>query len=122
MGIAARVASADAVRLRSLAYVRDLGEGELHAAVDRVAENRCLVAWVRAELTQRSASYRFALEHLLIETPQGHAVPTERALARFDAHLVAIGVAPVALDGCAGDAILPPAVRVPQSRAVVIGK
>ena len=35
-----------------------------HAAM-RVAENRCLIAWVRLETGLRSRRYRYALEHLL---------------------------------------------------------
>jgi len=118
--VAARVAGADRVRLRSLPHVGDLEPGDVAGAVARVAENRCLVAWVRAEWLARSASYRFALEHLVIESPQGQAIPTERALARFEAHLAAAGAAPVALEACAGDAVVPlPTAAVEQ---VVISK
>ena len=122
LGVAARVASADGVRLRTLAYVRDLGESALHAAVARVAENRCLVAWVRIELDRRSSSYRFALEHLTIETPQSQAIPAERVLARFEAHLASLGADPVALEACAGDAVLPAVSMAPGPAAIVTGK
>jgi hypothetical protein len=49
----------------------------------RVVENRCLVAWVAAELARRQAQYAHALEHLAIETPQPDAVPAERAVRRL---------------------------------------
>ncbi len=117
---AARVGAADAIRLRSLAYVRDLVEGDVAAATARVAENRCLAAWVKAEWHERSASYRFALEHLLIEAPQGQAVPTERALARFEAHLETTGTAAVAPEACAAALVVPGlAVALEPSGAVV---
>lgn len=113
--LAGRVAGADRVRLRGLAYVRDLSEGDVDAAIARVAENRCLVAWVRVALDQRASSYRFAREHLLFETPQGQALPAERALNRFEAHL-AVSAPTRGLEACAGDAVAP----VPESGVLVI--
>ena len=46
-GVATRVIAADRVRLRSLAHVRELDQAQIHHAVARVAENRCVIAWVR---------------------------------------------------------------------------
>ncbi len=83
---ASRVIAADRVRLRSLAYVRSLDEEQAHQAVARVAENRCLIAWVRDETLGRLVAYRYALEHLIIEAPQGEAVAAERMLAGLEAH------------------------------------
>jgi hypothetical protein len=77
---AERVLAADAVRLRALAYVHDLSPSDVRDAVLRVAENRCLVAWVRFEIEARAIAYRYALEHLFIEAPEAEGVPTERAL------------------------------------------
>lgn len=79
--VAARVAAADGVRLRGLAHVRTLEADEARQAALRVAENRCLVAWVRFEAGARATAYAYALEHLVIEAPQGEAIPAERALA-----------------------------------------
>jgi hypothetical protein len=84
--LAARVIAADRVRLRSLAHVRDLDEAQVHHAVARVAENRCLIAWVRVETLGRLESYRYALEHLLIEAPQNEAMAAERSLAKLGAY------------------------------------
>lgn len=118
---ASRVAGADAVQLRSLAYVRDLRGDDVSAAMARVAENRCLVAWVAAEWDERSVSYRFALEHLLIESPQGQAVSTERALARFEAHLATVGTAPVTHQAC-GRVVLPDLAVAREPSGVLVSK
>jgi hypothetical protein len=83
---AARVIAADRVRLRSLAHVRDLDEAQAYHALARVAENRCLIAWVRHETYGRLVSYRYALEHLVIEAPESEAVAAERALASLEIH------------------------------------
>lgn len=81
---AERVREADGLRLRSLPFVKTLdGDGVRHAAM-RVAENRCLVAWVRLEAGARMAGYRYALEHLVIEAPSHEAVATERGLRALD--------------------------------------
>ena len=51
----------------------------------RVAENRCLVAWVRLETGERLEAYRYALEHLFAEAPDPGAAESERALAMLAA-------------------------------------
>jgi hypothetical protein len=81
---AARVLKADEARLRSLAYVQDLTPRQAREAAVRVAENRCLIAWVRWEIEARTANYRYALEHLFIEAPQADGVPVERALLSIE--------------------------------------
>jgi hypothetical protein len=93
--VAARVIEADRVRLKALVHVRVLVDGEPYAAAARVAENRCLIAWVRQSLAERAGAYRFALERLFLEAPQGEAVEAERALARLDLARRALEVLPV---------------------------
>jgi hypothetical protein len=83
---ASRVLAADDVRLRSLAYIKDLSPVDADEARARVAENRCLLAWVRYETHARLESYGYALEHLLIEAPLGEAVEAERTLAELAVH------------------------------------
>lgn len=83
---ASRVMAADRVRLRSLAHIRDLAEWQVRDAVARVAENRCLIVWIRYETYKRLISYRYALEHLVIEAPQSEAIATERTLAGLETH------------------------------------
>lgn len=77
---AARVKEADALRLRSLPFVRSLDDADVRYAAMRVAENRCLIAWVRLETGLRVGRYRYALEHLVAEVPSQEAVLVERTL------------------------------------------
>jgi hypothetical protein len=84
--VAARVIAADRARLRSLAFVRDLTEDQVADASARVVENRCLIAWVRAELRERTDSYRYALEHAFIAMPQDQAAETERTIKALVLH------------------------------------
>ena len=103
--VAQRVLAADAVRLRSLAYVHEVSPGDVAHARARVAENRCLVGWVEWGLGQRMRAYRYALEHLVIGTPQPDAVPVERALAQLGQHravLDRLGVPPLVGGTCPG--------------------
>jgi hypothetical protein len=103
--VAGRVVSADSVRLRSLSYVRDLDEAQTYHAVARVAENRCLIAWVRYETLTRIESYHYALEHLIIEAPQNEAIAAERSLAKLEGHRHTIDplLGPLIANGvCAG--------------------
>ncbi|GJE17662.1 hypothetical protein AIGOOFII_2378 [Methylobacterium marchantiae] len=81
---AARVADADTLRLRSLPFVKSLDDENIRQAAMRVAENRCLVAWVRLETGVRSERYRYALQHLVIEVPSVEGVSAERSLAGLD--------------------------------------
>lgn len=82
--VAARVFEADALRLRALPLARSLDEEAMREAALRVAENRCLVAWMRLETGLRAARYRYALEHFLAEMPGREAVPAEQSLAFLD--------------------------------------
>ena len=83
--LAARVIDADAARLRSLPFAKTLDDTDVRLAAQRVAENRCLIAWVRLEAGLRLARYRFALEHLFAAAPSPEAVSTERSLAMLTA-------------------------------------
>jgi hypothetical protein len=83
--LAARVNDADAQRLRSLPFARTLDDWDVRQAAMRVAENRCLIAWVRLETGLRLERYRYTLEHLFAETPATEAVAAERALAMLAA-------------------------------------
>ncbi|MFL5116236.1 MAG: hypothetical protein ACJ8DG_11415, partial [Microvirga sp.] len=81
--IAARVVQADAVRLKALGWVQDLTTEEARNAATRVAENRCLIAWIRVEIGRRQEAYAYALQHLFVEAPQGEGIAVERALAKL---------------------------------------
>ena len=94
-GVARRVIEADLARLRSLAYVRDLTEIQVAEATARVVENRCLIAWVRAETYERTESYRYALEHAFVAMPQNEAAGAERAIKALDIHRRTLDALPV---------------------------
>ena len=83
--VACTVADLDLKRERSLAYVNELSEGETGNAYGRIRENRMVTAWVLRALHWRLASYRYALERLVIAVPSVRAVEVERALVRFQA-------------------------------------
>ncbi|MCJ2081643.1 hypothetical protein [Methylobacterium sp. J-090] len=77
---AARVIQADALRLRSLPFSKTLDDRDVRHAAMRVAENRCLVAWVRIETDLRLTRYRYALDHLLVAVPSPEAALVDRVL------------------------------------------
>jgi hypothetical protein len=83
VAVACAVADLDMKRERSLAYVNELADGEAGNAFGRIRENRMVTAWVQRALHWRVASYRHALERLVIAVPSQLAVETERALTRF---------------------------------------
>ncbi|MDP4026224.1 hypothetical protein Q8W71_26715 [Methylobacterium sp. NEAU 140] len=85
VALASRVLEADARRLQSLPYARTLDDWDIRQAAMRVAENRCLIAWVRLEAGLRLERYRYALEHLFAEAPGNDAVMAERAVAMLTA-------------------------------------
>ena len=81
--VACTVAVVDMKRERSLAYVTAPSDGEAGNAFGRIRENRLITAWVHRALHWRLASYRYALERLVISVPSPLAVDAERALKRF---------------------------------------
>jgi hypothetical protein len=90
----------DLKRQRSLAYVSELSEGETANALGRMRENRMITAWVHRALHWRLASYRYALERLVIAVPSRIAVEAERMLRHFERIVLQ---ADPALASCAGD-------------------
>ena len=97
--VACAVADLDVKRERSLAFVGVLSEWEVGNAIGRIRENRLVTAWVHRALHWRLASYRYALERLVIAVPSVLAVEAERALTRFQA---IVTQADPALARCAG--------------------
>ena len=61
---ARRVVDLDQRRQKSMQYVADLSPPERLSALARIGENSLTIAWVHHSLTERCASYRYALEHL----------------------------------------------------------
>jgi hypothetical protein len=97
--VACYVADMDAKRARSLGYVAELTPDQRENALGRIAENRATILWVRDALHQRVASYRYALEHIVIAMPSPRAIDAERTLKRFGA---AVAAASEPLTRCAG--------------------
>jgi hypothetical protein len=80
---AARVIDLDRKRAESLRYVAGssgLSVTEADDALSRNAENSAIVAWVCRSLMERTASYHYALERLVISTPSPNAAEVERSL------------------------------------------
>jgi hypothetical protein len=99
VAVACTVADLDIKRERSLAYVSELPDWQAADAFGRIRENRLVSAWVHRALHWRLASYRYALERLVIAVPSVLAVEAERALTRFQ---LIVTQADPALARCAG--------------------
>jgi hypothetical protein len=99
VAVACAVADLDLKRERSLAYVGELWDWEAGNAFGRIRENRLVTAWVHRALHWRLASYRYALERLVISVPSVLAIEAERALARLQ---TIVKQADPALARCAG--------------------
>jgi hypothetical protein len=81
---AARVCAADRVRVQSMNTVRELNPTQRQQATARVAENRGLLDWVRRDMREKAAAYRYALEHITIEAPMREAIRAEQALIAME--------------------------------------
>lgn len=84
---AGRVIDIDRKRRKSLAFVSTLSPAERKNAELRIRENASIVALVREKLTQRMASYRFALERLVITTPSSQVADVERTITQMQAQI-----------------------------------
>ena len=91
---ASRVLDVDSKRRKSLFFVSSVSESERKNALRRVDENASIVVMVRRSLDERIAAYKFALDRLVIMTPNPQAVQVENALnelrakaARYRRHL-----------------------------------
>jgi hypothetical protein len=85
--VARRVAAADAARLRTAAASPAVSPPSPENAAARVAENEGMVAWVRERLRYRLASYRHALDNLVVEMPSREAVMAERCVGILEAEM-----------------------------------
>lgn len=92
----ARVADLDQKRGASMRYISDLEPRERADALARMKENALIVQWVGICLQQRIASYRWALERLVIHAPDGMAAEVDRFIADLAARSGAsLGATPV---------------------------
>jgi hypothetical protein len=81
---AARVCAADRVRAQTMNDVKDLTHIQREQAVARIAENRMLVDWVRRDMREKAAAYRYALEHITLGAPMREAIRSEQALVALE--------------------------------------
>jgi hypothetical protein len=84
---AARVVDMDRKRQKSFAYIPVSSEGERVEAARRMNENAAIIAQVRHSIALRIASYKFALERLVIMTPSPQAVQCELMINQLKATL-----------------------------------
>jgi hypothetical protein len=87
--VARRVVDIDRKREKSLTHVSVLSEAEIVNARSRVSENLLTIGWVQRSLADRMASYRFALERLIVVVPSPMAIEVERSLSLLQAQIAA---------------------------------
>jgi hypothetical protein len=63
-------------------------------ALARIAENNLTIAWVEASLAQRCASYRFALNRLVVSEPEGIATNVDISLTLLQQQIAVNQVVP----------------------------
>jgi hypothetical protein len=81
---ACRVKEADRVRLLAMGKLTEVAEIVRDQARNRVEENAELVRWVYGSVDQRLVAYRFALQNMVVETPDKDGIKVERELTAFD--------------------------------------
>jgi hypothetical protein len=84
---ALRVATLDAAREKALSQSFHIVPVERQSAAARIWENRGLIAWVHRRYFDRLASYKLALDRLMLATPAPAAVETERVCAVLEKRL-----------------------------------
>jgi hypothetical protein len=82
---AIRVIDLDRKRDASMNYMTELSPRERADAVARMQENSLIVQWVQISLEQRVSSYRWALERLVLQAPDGMAADADRLIGELAA-------------------------------------
>ncbi len=82
---AIRVIDLDKKRTASMAMVSELSPREKDDAVARMQENSLIVQWVQQCLERRVSAYRWALERLVIQAPDGMASDADRLIGELAA-------------------------------------
>ena len=80
---AARVIELDRKRNASLRMVSELSPPERADAIARMEENSLIVQWVQQCLERRISSYRWALERLVLQAPDGTAADADRLIGEL---------------------------------------
>lgn len=86
-GAASQVAAGDDVREQALDRVPDVAPNERENALARIEENGLMIAWARESFEERLVSYRYALDRLILETPDPSAAEVRAAIGAFAAVL-----------------------------------
>ncbi|MDB5501965.1 MAG: hypothetical protein JWR89_1867 [Tardiphaga sp.] len=94
---ASRVIELDSKRNASLKLVSGLLPREREDALARMDENALIIQWVAQCLQRRVSSYRWALERLVIHTPDGLAASADMLIGELAAQttVIASSMAPV---------------------------
>ena len=82
-GTAQRVVELDRKRNASLRLVSGLSPQEREDALARMDENALIIQWVEQCLARRVASYRWALERLVIHTPDALAASADMLIGKM---------------------------------------
>jgi hypothetical protein len=90
VAVACRVKETDGIRVKAMERLPEVAEVVRISAQNRVAENEELVRWVYGSLDNRVQSYRFALQNLVVETPDRDGIKVERELTAFDADRIGL--------------------------------
>jgi hypothetical protein len=92
---ARRIVDIDQRREKSMQFVSTLSPPERISAMARVGENSLTIAWVHHSLTERCASYRYALEHLTVAEPMPVAAEAERILTELQQQIAGNQIVPL---------------------------
>lgn len=77
----------DRAREKALAEVPEVTPSERENATARIEENRLMVAWARESFDERLDAYAFALDRLMLETPDPYSNEVASAIDSFAAVL-----------------------------------
>ncbi len=94
--LAQQVIDMDAIRERTLDAMAVVSPRERENAMARIAENRVVIWWTHQAFKERASRYAYALERLMIETPDRAAITAERALMALQRDIAAVGPYPSA--------------------------
>jgi hypothetical protein len=81
--VAEKVNDLDIKRNKALSYITELSPRERDDAQARMRENVLVVQWAQQCLQQRVASYRWALERLVVHAPDAMAADADRLIAQL---------------------------------------
>lgn len=101
--VARRVADLDGKRQRGARALRSLPQPERADTERRVRENMMLMAEVHRTLGERAATYRLALERLVVTAPSPLAIDAERTRLDLERRLTAIAVTAASSTGRGAD-------------------